>query len=256
MIRALYITIFLISIQGFAQDPFMHKITYRANYDFDMPYSNLTELVYNKTESYFSVGDDILNDAENEVSIITYNDDFYEIFYTNIKSNIILHKQKLLDKVILVEEKIQKIPWAIDLSEKKTVMGYSCTKATGTFRGRQYTVWFTEEIPIQLGPWKLNGLPGMILEAYDAYNEVSFVSEKIENFKEPTKNGFDFPYESNKYEIIDLKEYVSQKHEEINNKIDLIISKLPRDSKVTNIERVKYKGGIELKYEWEKTNNK
>jgi len=256
MIRTKYIIIFLISVQGFAQNSFMHKITYRANYDFDIPYSNLTELIYNKTESYFSVGDDILNDSENEVNILTYNDDFHEVYHTNLKENIILNKQKLLDKVVLVKERITKISWEIDVNEKKMIIGYNCTKATVTFRGRQYIVWFTEEIPFKFGPWKLNGLPGMILDAYDAYNEVSFTVEKIENFKEPIAEIFDFPDKRNKYEIIDLKEYVFKKNKEINSKIDLIISKLPRESKVSNIKRVKYKGGIELKYEWEEANEK
>lgn len=49
-----------------------------------------------------------------------------------------------------------------------TVLGYTCQKATTTFRGRHYTAWFTLEIPIGDGPWKLYGLPGMILKAEDA----------------------------------------------------------------------------------------
>jgi GLPGLI family protein len=251
MFRRKYILIFLISVQGFAQNSFMHKATYRANYNFDIPYSNLTELIYNKSESYFSVGDDILNDSENEVNILTYNDNFQEIYHTNFKENIILSKQQLLGKVIFIKENIIKIPWEIDVNEKKMIIGYNCTKATGTFRGRQYIVWFTEEIPFKFGPWKLNGLPGMILEAFDAYSEVSFTIEKIENFKKPIVEKFDFPDKRNKYEIIDLKEYVLKKNEEVNSQIDLIISKLPRESKVSNIKRVKYKGGVELKYEWE-----
>lgn len=257
MIRIKFIIIILlVSAQSFAQNSFLQKITYMANYNFDIPYSNLTELTYNKTESYYSVGDDILNDSENEVNVITYNDDFHEVYYTNFKENKILSKQKLIDKVVFVKEKITKIPWTIDVNEEKMIIGYNCTKATATFRGRQYTAWFTEEIPFKFGPWKLNGLPGMILEVYDSYNEVSFTVEKIENFNKPTTERFDFLSEKKKYEVIGLKEYVLKKNEEVNSKIDLIISKLPRESKVSNIKRVKYKGGIELKFEWEQSNEK
>lgn len=37
--------------------------------------------------------------------------------------------------------------------------------ATTIFRGRKWTVYFTEDIPLPLGPWKLGALPGLILSA-------------------------------------------------------------------------------------------
>ncbi|MES2004990.1 MAG: GLPGLI family protein [Bacteroidota bacterium] len=76
-------------------------------------------------------------------------------------------------KNYVIEEKIPEINWNI-LSETKTIEGLSCQKATSFFRGRNYTVWFCSQLPYNNGPWKLGGLPGLIVEASDDKKEVVF----------------------------------------------------------------------------------
>jgi GLPGLI family protein len=56
-----------------------------------------------------------------------------------------------------------------------TVSGYLCQKAVGKYAGRTWTVWYSEDVPTSFGPWKLRGLPGMILKAEDADGIFSFV---------------------------------------------------------------------------------
>jgi GLPGLI family protein len=55
-----------------------------------------------------------------------------------------------------------------------TVGGYLCKKAVGKYAGRTWTAWYSEEVPASYGPWKLCGLPGMILQAKDKDNIFSF----------------------------------------------------------------------------------
>ena len=48
-----------------------------------------------------------------------------------------------------------------------SVCGYLCQKANGKFRGKTWTVLYAEDIPTTAGPWKLQGLPGLITYAAD-----------------------------------------------------------------------------------------
>lgn len=71
------------------------------------------------------------------------------------------------------------IRWSIT-NEKKQVGGYLCTKAEGYYKGRTYHAWFTTETKLQGAPWKLTGLPGLVLEAYDTRRQVNFELIKME----------------------------------------------------------------------------
>ena len=62
------------------------------------------------------------------------------------------------------EEEMPIMEWRIIQDDTTTILGYPCNKATVRFRGRDYTAWFTSDIPISYGPWKFNGLPGTILQ--------------------------------------------------------------------------------------------
>jgi GLPGLI family protein len=82
------------------------------------------------------------------------------------------------------EETINEMSW--ELSEDTlTCLSYLCQKATCTFRGRDYTAWFTIDIPISNGPWKFGGLPGLILKVEDSKGEYIFECVGIENATVP-----------------------------------------------------------------------
>lgn len=83
------------------------------------------------------------------------------------------------DKLFAVSENLPEINWTI-ASDTKDIQGISCQKATGRFKGRDYTAWFSSQIPYSNGPWKLGGLPGLILEAYDTNKEVVFTLTQLE----------------------------------------------------------------------------
>ena len=61
-------------------------------------------------------------------------------------------------------EETPDIAWALT-DDTLTVSGYLCQQATATHRGVEWHVWYTEEIPSSAGPWRLRGLPGLIVKA-------------------------------------------------------------------------------------------
>ena len=73
--------------------------------------------------------------------------------------------------------------WTIGDSTRE-VLGYTCQQATADFRGRHWTAWFATDIPVSDGPWKLGGLPGLILEAYDEGQQHVFTAVGLERVKD------------------------------------------------------------------------
>lgn len=85
-----------------------------------------------------------------------------DCFYKNFKENTLSFTGRLAADDFLYEETIPQINWSLGESRKE-ICGYPCQDAEAEFRGRKYKVWFTESLPSSAGPWKLQGLPGVIL---------------------------------------------------------------------------------------------
>lgn len=96
-------------------------------------------------------------------------------------------KTTLLDAVGMsrfrCEEQTERPQWTL-LPDTMTIVSYTCNKAVCHFRGRDYEAWYTPEIPRSEGPWKLQGLPGLILKAADTRGHFTFVCSGIEKARE------------------------------------------------------------------------
>lgn len=164
--------------------------------------------------------------------------------FTDLKNNVIIDHKFFVKNLkatefdtVYVKDKAKNINWEL-LEETKMINSFTCQKAIGQFRGRTYTVWFTFEIPVSLGPWKLNGLPGLILEASDSKNQFHFFAKKIEY--NTNKNIIESDNFLNKNYVtpIDERKIMLSSLEEIGNEISAKIkSSLPRGTNITSIKK-------------------
>ena len=87
-------------------------------------------------------------------------------------NNLLTYYGKIFINRYRYTEPIPEIDWQLS-EETQEVMGYECHKATARWRGRDWTAWYSD-IPVDAGPWKFQGLPGLILKLEDATGQHYF----------------------------------------------------------------------------------
>ena len=132
------------------------------------------------------------------ITVVTNEQGF--LFHNNLESKT-FHSRD--NGFRYVKEPTPKIDWKIS-SETKKIGTKEVYKATASFRGRHFTAWFSPDIPLPYGPWKLQGLPGLILEAYDTHKEIYWYFKELEYPTE--KKSLLKPIENNK-DWITLEEH-------------------------------------------------
>jgi GLPGLI family protein len=107
----------------------------------------------------------------------------YEIY-----NNYPVGEQTVIENIGLTQIIIYKdnsIPKWSFTSDTSTILNYFCHKAVCRYHGRNWEAWFTLDIPLDAGPWKLRGLPGLILKASDSRQHYVFECIGIEKLKNP-----------------------------------------------------------------------
>ena len=175
-------------------------------------------MTFNKEQSYYVTAKDSLEKADriNNEKVVE-NENGGGNFYLGMKvssqgDQVVNNINKktmwsgfLHRKYFYMKEVTPKFIWKIT-NEKKDIGKFKCKKATTSFRGRNYIAWFTTEIGVPYGPWKLQGLPGLILEAYDTNKSVYWYFKSVEY---PTKNkeNVNFIRKSKKEKSITFSDY-------------------------------------------------
>lgn len=70
--------------------------------------------------------------------------------------------------------------WNLETGDSTTIHGYLCSKASTEFLGRQYSAWYTTDIPLNAGPYRFCGLPGLIMKIEESSKMYSWELDGME----------------------------------------------------------------------------
>ena len=115
-------------------------------------------------------------------------------------------KEEIVKDYYRYTEDLSDVTWKI-LPETKEISGFKVQKAKTNFAGRNYTAWFTSEISISDGPYKFNGLPGLIVKIVDGNEYYVFELIGFKSLKDPifdTESGEKY-LETEKSRFLDIK---------------------------------------------------
>ncbi|AZI22522.1 GLPGLI family protein [Chryseobacterium taklimakanense] len=174
------------------------KLRFVYDYRFVPDSSNFKEINHeimyldiNNSESFFfskekfEIDSTILEESKKGKFIMPPNKQMinYRIDKNREKLEIQMKTSLLSTMLNVIDNRL--IDWTL-IPEYKTILNLSAQKATCKFGGRNWIAYFTREIPINDGPYKFYGLPGLILEIIDITDSHSFKLIGIKKIKKET----------------------------------------------------------------------
>lgn len=211
-----------------------------VNYEYILPAERLiikqSTLFFNDSTSKFvfdkmdntNTSESIVKPDGNSISLsFSSNDEQGSSVFRNFRTKKILVREAKTDKLFdsyLYEDNWLQINWEIT-SDTLSIANFKCIKAIGAFRGRTYTAWFTTDIPFPFGPWKLYGLPGLILQAEDSEKRFKATFKSISYPAECENCDLEKPSAVELKTLLEHVEFRDNIHDYVFKKIQ---SKLPR----------------------------
>lgn len=186
--------------------------TLEDNYTSDQMLLQIAQNGLSKFSSYknltvdsilMKITDEQLFEAASEGKLA--NGEFMTIF-KNYPAGKLTHTEKICMDWFRYEEDLPEMKW--ELTDSVTnVLGYECRGAKCDFRGREWMAFYCEDIPIMDGPWKLYGLPGLIMKASDKDGHYNFECIGIKSNANRPITIYKVPFNKT-----DRKKYYDTKH--------------------------------------------
>ncbi len=140
-------------------------------------------LIINGDKSLFTMKEESQHHAALQDNTIDLrSDSLFTVYKDHTSYSLLFEFSDLNQRSHYFADTLFPMEWTTT-EEHKMIGGIPCLKAVTRFKGRGYTAWYAPTITIAEGPWKLGGLPGLILEAYDDDDNwhMTFVSTNSEH---------------------------------------------------------------------------
>lgn len=173
--RFFFYTAMLVCLFYKADAQFVIHYQHNLNQD-NYTIESIYQLLYNNDESLYEFKNQQFDGSEG-VRFNALTETPY--VYKNYRDKSMLLNNAIGGTFFTIKEHTPLQKWTLHNDTKK-VKDFTCQKATTIFRGREYTAWYTTDISIMGGPWKFDGLPGLILEVASNDKRLVIEAYKIE----------------------------------------------------------------------------
>lgn len=129
----------------------------------------------------------VFKDMSKMVTMPKFSEKVYK-FYPDMKIQYVERISSGFTPLNIGYNEDLKLDWKIQ-NEKEKIGTYNTQKATTEFGGRKWTAWFSADIPLQDGPYKFYGLPGLIVKIEDEGKNYSWElkgNKQVPNYSEIT----------------------------------------------------------------------
>lgn len=243
-----YLLFLILPLFAFSQEKSV-LINYKAIYNTELPTTKNGYLYVNENQKktvYFTENvDETEEESEDSEVDVTINLDSGQkrFNYFDYEKDTLITQDDIFRDSKLIKEKIPVLNWKL-LKDTKSIDGkITLNKAVCYFRGRNYVAWYSADTPIKAGPWKFQGLSGLIYEIHDETKRYNWFLQKV------TTTTFNFSnVDIDSKETISIKEYAKLKFNDTGLDKKLL-SKLPRGATV--VSQKSFRTGFEIKFEWE-----
>lgn len=192
----------LLHYTGMSQVLTSGKITYKEtiklNLDFGDENPELTKMIPSSQSAdkvlYFTSSESLYKNEEKPKDVDVKHEEEGNTFqlvikipesviYVNKSEGLFLQSQDLMGKDFLIQDKPEIPKWKVT-GEQKKILDYTCQKAILLDTSKKVAVWFTNQIPVSIGPNGLSGLPGLILAIEQDLGDRLTIATKVETLPE------------------------------------------------------------------------